>query len=758
MSLFFCHSAYNLFVLNPSSDWLVVPASVPQDHPVSYGYRSGFSNDELDQLLDPNTSDASLKKTLAEWQLNALASYAQTVAKGREAPPQEVPQFVPKQGELMPDGSTKVPQLELVEHLGASDAWADAVLAAPHFTGPQPLLSYLKQQAEHHPEVLRAAIGNPFAHEDCLVDSWVGRGRSLFLDLSAGPFTWGPMVGGEGVKTPETYPSMRHFAAARAAELAAAAADEGGEDGYADASYDADAVAAERIVLLDLLDSQCGGSDKAATGGRESSAECVEINEKLRELSEFESTHAERIRGASDATPKPGVKAPALDSPEGLSFFHDETVEEGGANSGHDASIEADHFLAHLSATLSSSLHHVLTPSVAAMPDTGYAEQVAFHLYVLVNHQYYDPLADSFVDRLKYSMDQLRLPSQSFSYAVHKLTMDDDPVLAMSYSSALRSATIPSIGFDGKFQAIKRMYLDSATLERNLQTAEAKKGQKLFDAPSSSSSSSRKIRDISLFLFSLDFPLPVLVDKFFQSVALPGSDLVVAVQSSIRLWEAPLSCNGQPLFWNLRDPLRSMVSSVAQVLGGVMPAHVKYSAAHQRVAQDWSWSVGASPLALTSALGLEFSQMQRDALHRNYVLSAIRAATARVNSALKRLSHEKTTFANRMLSGLDDRAQLSSEEQQRFVSLALAAGSSSTSSSTAGRFSLRTLECQLAYGSVLDTIQNQLKAMEALDFDDAAKLIRTLEDKTSESVSTARAHNGGRHERGKQRFLEIVCC
>ena len=35
--------------------------------------------------------------------------------------------------------------------------------------------------------------------EDCLTDIWVSSGRSMFLDLTAGPFQWGPSVLSDGV-------------------------------------------------------------------------------------------------------------------------------------------------------------------------------------------------------------------------------------------------------------------------------------------------------------------------------------------------------------------------------------------------------------------------------------------------------------------------------------------------------------------------------------------------------------------------------
>ena len=45
-------------------------------------------------------------------------------------------------------------------------------------------------------------------NEECLVDAWISHGRFSFIDLTAGPFQWGPMIGGEGVRTHTTLPRV----------------------------------------------------------------------------------------------------------------------------------------------------------------------------------------------------------------------------------------------------------------------------------------------------------------------------------------------------------------------------------------------------------------------------------------------------------------------------------------------------------------------------------------------------------------------
>ncbi|KAA0038185.1 uncharacterized protein E5676_scaffold1610G00260 [Cucumis melo var. makuwa] len=45
-------------------------------------------------------------------------------------------------------------------------------------------------------------------HAECLTDTWIGNDRWAFIDLNAGPFSWGPAVGGEGVRTELSLPNV----------------------------------------------------------------------------------------------------------------------------------------------------------------------------------------------------------------------------------------------------------------------------------------------------------------------------------------------------------------------------------------------------------------------------------------------------------------------------------------------------------------------------------------------------------------------
>lgn len=55
---------------------------------------------------------------------------------------------------------------------------------------------------------LYQVLNSQAMHEDCLSDVWISHQRFAFIDLTAGPFAWGPTISGEGTRTIHTLPSV----------------------------------------------------------------------------------------------------------------------------------------------------------------------------------------------------------------------------------------------------------------------------------------------------------------------------------------------------------------------------------------------------------------------------------------------------------------------------------------------------------------------------------------------------------------------
>ena len=121
--------------------------------------------------------------------------------------------------------------------------------------------------------------------------------------------------------------------------------------------------------------------------------------------------------------------------------------------------------------------------------------------------------------------------------------------------------------------------------------------------------------------------------------------MVVAVQSNHPAWASHMLCDGEARVWSLRRPLRALLAASATLLGGLLPPHLAppHGPLRGRVARhNWLWSVGASPLAHTSA-GLELSGQFATLVHRHYVVHALNASVGAVGEAVRVLSHVRAT-------------------------------------------------------------------------------------------------------------------
>ena len=128
--------------------------------------------------------------------------------------------------------------------------------------------------------------------------------------------------------------------------------------------------------------------------------------------------------------------------------------------------------------------------------------------------------------------------------------------------------------------------------------------------------------------------------------------MVIAVQSEPTAWQSHLMCNGRPIQWNLRAPLRATLAAAAQLLGGLQPPHLLSQPSLRRTLHNWLWSVGDSPLSHTSSSGVEFTAHQADLVARNGVVAALNASLglqAEAHALLAPLKASKATW--RLFSG-----------------------------------------------------------------------------------------------------------
>ncbi|MQM08909.1 hypothetical protein Taro_041765 [Colocasia esculenta] len=458
-------------------------------------------------------------------------------------------------------------------------------------------------------------------HSECLTDTWIGRDRWAFIDLSAGPFSWGPAVGGEGVRTELSLPSVGKTIGA-VAEIT----EEEAEDRLQDTIRERFSVFGDDHQAIDILLAEIDIYElfafKHCKGRKVKLALCEELDERMRDLkNELQAYDGEEH---DESHKKKAIDA--LKRMENWNLFSDAYEDF------RNYTVARDSFLAHLGATLWGAMRHVIAPSVADGA-YHYYETISFQLFFITQEKVRNmkQLPVNLM-ALEEGLSSLLVPSQKVLFSSQLLTLSEDPALTMAFSVARRAAAVPLLLVNGTYRTVVRSYLDSSILQHQLRTLSdhgSLKGRH---------SNSRSTLEVPIFWFIHSDPL--FVDKYYQSKAL--SDMIIVVQSDTSSWESHLQCNGRSLLWDLRRPIKAAIAATAEHLAGLLPLQLVYSQAHETAIEDWIWTVGCSPLSITSH-GWQISRFQTDSLTRSYIITSLEESIQVVNEAIHLLLMERTT-------------------------------------------------------------------------------------------------------------------
>ncbi|KAL2330430.1 hypothetical protein Fmac_018011 [Flemingia macrophylla] len=597
-------NAYTIFILNPKHD----------ERKPKYGYRRGLSEDEL----------SFLRKTIHDGHeiFTNLIEVLITLTKIQR------PLYV--KHPMMKFSWTRTEDNDIMDWY---NIWLDALnnfgrLYQGRDTSEiieikaYQLLKGKDQDLKLHLEkVLKSGDYSGFQAE-CLTDTWIGKDRWAFIDLSAGPFSWGPAVGGEGVRTEASLPSV-----GKTIGSASEISEEEAEDRLQDAIQEKFAVFGDKEhqaidILLAEIDIYELFAFKHCKGRKVKLALCEELDERMRDLrNELQSFEGEEY---DESHKKKAIEA--LKRMESWNLFSDAYEEF------QNYTVARDSFLAHLGATLWGSMRHIVSPSIADGA-FHYYDKISFQLFFMtqekVRHIKQLPVD---MKAIMDGLSSLIVPSQKPMFDPHMLPLSEDPALAMAFAVARRAAAVPLLLVNGTYRKTVRTYLDSSILQYQLQRLNKHGSLKGRHAHS------RSVLEVPVFWFIYNEPL--LLDKYFQAKAL--SDMIIVVQSEPSSWESHLHCNGHSLLLNLRQPIKAAVAATAEHLSGLLPLHLVYGQAHETAIEDWLWSVGCSPFSITSQ-GWHISQFQSDSISRSYVITTLEESIQMVNSAIHLLLMERTT-------------------------------------------------------------------------------------------------------------------
>jgi hypothetical protein len=499
-------NAYNIFILNPKHNMRIA----------KYGYRRGLSEAEIDFLKENKDLQARILQSgsVAESVLVALDTIKRPLYE--KHPMEKFAWTVTEDTDTIEWYNICQDALNNVERLYQGKDTANIVQSKVL----QLLNGKDKDQKVLMEKVLKSGDFSGL-HAECLTDTWIGNDRWAFIDLSAGPFSWGPAVGGEGVRTELSLPNVGKTIGA-VAEIS----EDEAEDRLQEAIQEKFAVFGDKDhqaidILLAEIDIYELFSFKHCKGRKVKLALCEELDERMedlkKELKTFEGDESDEShkRKALDA----------LKRMENWNLFSD-TQEEF-----QSYKVARDSFLAHLGATLWGSMRHIIAPSMADGAFHHY-EKISFQLFFITQEKL-KSMKQLPVDvkTLNEGLSSLLLPSQKVMFSPHMLALSEDPALAMAFSVSRRAAAVPVLLVNGTYRKTVRSFLDSSILQHQLQRMNDHGSLKGTHAHS------RSTLEVPLFWFIHNDPL-LLVDKHYQAKAL--SDMVIVVQSEQSSWESHL--------------------------------------------------------------------------------------------------------------------------------------------------------------------------------------------------------------------------
>jgi hypothetical protein len=458
----------------------------------------------------------------------------------------------------------------------------------------------------------------------------VGKERWAFIDLTAAPFTWGPTVGGEGVRVERSLPSVDDSFGPHTLPTSGASEQEVQEelqnmvqDRFAMFEEKEDPQQHAVDMLLAEVDVYEMFYFKHCQGRNVQIPLCEELRERMNDVKSELASYSEELPQESQR-----VKASdALKRIEEWNLFSAPVIKPEAF------SLSRDTFLAHLASTLSGSMKHLITPSTADGA-FHYYEKIVFQIYVITQEKLKNAvLLPVDVNALVESLKELIVSPQRVAFSVKKVVLSDDPALAMAFSVARRAAAVPVLLVNGTYRASNRVYLDSLLLQEQLQRLSGS------GYISDLNVQGRASLEVPIFWFVRSGEEPLFIDKHYVAKALP--DMVFVVQSSQQKWESHLQCNSKVIHWDLSRPVKAAVAAVAEHLAGLVETQLTYSHAHQNTAQDWTWVAGSHILSCTSK-GYEVSSFQTDAVARSYMVTALDESIQTINAGISLLSKEGT--------------------------------------------------------------------------------------------------------------------
>ena len=518
-------------------------------------------------------------------------------------------------------------------------------------------------------------------HEGCPTEAILSsRTKTVFLDLSAGPFTWGSLEHAHAKKIighgAHDFPSTNmRFGSGR--------------------KMTSQEFAAKRKRLSQQLDEARGRRLEKSHLNRDDSKSKNLAAVEIDLLERFFNEHClhEANEGAAKACEDAMKTKIALEHGGDADFdvaTFGESVRLSGDDSGDTEAFfqtpgqfANDAFLAEATAMIGAYASSVIAPPATRMSFLKRAKPyktIHAYLYVLelgvvkdeedkktknINdkkNEYQYAYPDALRLEILDALDACSLKSTKVSATARIVTASEEPAMASAFASALRAGKVSGFGVDGKrTDHARARWLDIDALARHLLVDDEK-----YIHEDDDDDDDDDHLEIPIFVFDQRFdgehkdspllftnakPVEIVRDAIFVTRSNPIKEELISSTYGRMPFSASRSfCEIKTLESDFADPAREVASAVAQFVSGLIAPHETASFMSSQNDKDseetgsnvveaingYAWSVGDNPLSFTTP-GSRFGSIHRDIARRNIVVAQIDRVLSTYNRAVSML-------------------------------------------------------------------------------------------------------------------------
>lgn len=228
------------------------------------------------------------------------------------------------------------------------------------------------------------------------------------------------------------------------------------------------------------------------------------------------------------------------------------------------------------------------TPDTFIQSTSSYiTNRIHFRIYLvndcLISYKSHTMNNDFDISLFQHTLLKTKLKNQQYIFTYKHIYLYDDSSLFLAFTSALTTTSILTVENNDHIKTSSIHYLNSKVLYQFLQNNDIS----IYNDTHSSSFLFSKYtsREIKIFIFQLDEEYALLFDKKYTSVSY--NDIIFAIHSHSSTVQSEFLFDNHQLYFDLNDTMSSLLSSIYSSLTYIQPSYMRYNKFTHNIFYDW---------------------------------------------------------------------------------------------------------------------------------------------------------------------------